>query len=181
MKNLKLLILIVLGTIAVTFTACDTANDLADITFDATFNSTIDVTSASETRAVNYAFSGSSIIDPTSDDNIKKYWDNIKNWNIQKITLKVKSIDPEANLTEGHLSVKDNDTQAVLYTADANELTLTTGTVILEVTDGDWASIVSALSAQHSLLVAVDGAVDQPDVAITFETIIELKVTANPL
>ncbi len=181
MKNLKLLAFIVFGAIAVTFTACDKATSLADVTFDATLSTTMDAASASETRAADFAFSGSSVIDPTSDDNIKKYWDNIKNWNIQKITLKVQTINPDANLTEGHLTVKDNDTQAVLYTADANALALTAGTTILEVTDGDWANIVSALNAQHSLLVAVDGAVDQPDVAITFGVVIDLKVTANPL
>ena len=181
MRNLKILSLIAFSALLVTFVSCDKVKSVADVTFDATLNSSIDATSSSETRAVSYTFSGSSVIDPTSDANINKYWDNIKNWDIQKITLKVKTIAQDANLTEGHLSVKDNSSQDVLYTADASNLPLTAGTTILEVTDGDWASIVSALSAKHSLLVSVDGAIDQPNVAITFEVIIDLKVTANPL
>lgn len=181
MRNLKILSLIAFGALLVTFASCDKVKSVADVTFDASLNSNIDATSSSETRAAGFTFSGSSVIDPTSDDNINKYWDNIKNWDIQKITLKVNSIEQDANLTDGHLSVKDNSSQDVIYSADVPNLPLTAGTTILEITDGDWANIVSALSAQHSLLVAVDGTIDQPNDAITFEVIIDLKVTANPL
>ena len=181
MRNIKFLSLIAFGALLLTFTSCDKVKSVADVTFDASLNSSIDATSASETRAVNYTFSGSSVIDPTSDDDINKYWDNIKNWDIQKITLKVNSITQDANLVEGHLSVKDNSSQDVLYTADASNLPLTAGTTIFEITDGDWTSIVNALSAKHPLLVSFDGAIDQPNVAITFGVIIDLKITANPL
>ncbi len=181
MKNLKLLSLVAFGFLLITFTSCDKATDLADVTFDATLSANIDATSASEARADSYSFSGSAVIDPTSDETIKEYWDNIKNWDIKKITVKVKSIEHEVNLLQGNLVVNDNNTQEELYTAAAQALPLTPGTVVLTVTDGDWSKITNALNSQHALLAMINGAIDQPDIDITFEVIIELRVTANPL
>lgn len=181
MNKLKFLSIAVFGILLLTFSSCDKVNNLADVTFDATLSSDINATSDGVTRDNNYAFNGSVVIDPTSDENINKYWDNLKNWNIQKVTLKIKTISQEAILVEGHLVVKDNNTQDVLFTADASNFELTNGTTILEVTSGDWSSVESALLAQHSLFVSIAGALDQPNVDITYEIIIESKITANPL
>ena len=181
MKTLKLLTFLALGTLLFNFSACDSAKDLADITFDASMDANIDAVSASETRAIGYTFSGSAIIDPTSDENIKKYWDNIKEWNIQKITVKVLEIEEDAELLQGSLVVKDNNNQALLYTAEAESLPLTPGTMIMEITDGDWSQITGALNQQHALLASVEGALDKPDIHITLLITIYVRVTANPL
>ena len=182
MNKLKFLSVIIFGALLVTLSSCDKVNDLADVTFDASLSTDISATSAGETRAdTTYAFGGSAIIDPTSDENINKYWDNLKSWNIQKVILKVKTISQNATMTEGHLVVKDNNTEDILFTADATDFPLTAGTVIMEVTSGDWAGTEAALMAQHSLFVSLDGALDQPGVEVTFEFVVDSKITANPL
>ncbi len=181
MNKLKFLSVVIFGALLVTFSSCDKVKDLGDVTFDASLSSDISATSSGETRAENYAFGGSAIIDPTADENINKYWDNLKSWSIQKVTLKVKTISQDATMTEGHLVVKDNNTDDTLFTADATGFPLTAGTVILEVTNGDWASTEAALLAQHSLFVSIDGALDQPNVDVTFEVVVDSKITANPL
>jgi hypothetical protein len=181
MKKLGLLSLIAFSIVLLTFTSCDKAEELADITFDATLSTDINATSVSETRGDSYSFSGSAIVDPTSDPDIKEYWDNIKNFEVKKITVKVKEIAEETNLLEGHLLVNDNNTQEELYTAAAEALPLTPGTVILTVTEGDWGKITNALNNKHALFTAVEGAIDKPGIDIKFEVIIDLKVTANPL
>ncbi|RLD91680.1 MAG: hypothetical protein DRJ09_00285 [Bacteroidetes bacterium] len=182
MNKFKFLSVIIIGALLVTFSSCDKVTDLADITFDTSLSSNISATSAGETRAdTTYAFSGSAIVDPTSDSTINKYWDNLKSWNIQKVTLKVKTISQDATMTEGHLIVKDNNTEDVLFTADATGFPLTAGTVIMEVTSGDWVGTEAALMAQHSLFISIDGALDQPNVDVTFTVVVDSKVTANPL
>ena len=181
MNKLKFLSVFVFGALLVAFSSCDKVTGLADVTFDASLSSNINVTSAGETRADSYAFGDSAIINPAADTNINKYWDNLKNWSIQKVTLKVKTISQDATMTEGHLVVKDNNTGDVLFTVNATDFPLTTGTIIMEATSGDWASTEAALIAQHSLLVSIDGALDQPNVEVTFEVIFDSKITANPL
>ncbi len=181
MNKLKLLTVIVFGALLVTFSSCDKVSSLGNVTFDASLSSDISATSAGETRTSDYAFSGSAVIDPSSDENINKYWDNLVSWSIQKVTLKIKSISQDATLTEGHLVVKDNNTQDTLFTANATNFPLTVGTTILEVTEGKWAGVESALMAQHSLFASIDGSLDQPNVDVTFNIILDSKITASPL
>jgi hypothetical protein len=181
MNKLKFLSVIIFGALLVTFSSCDKVTDLADVTFDASLSSDITATSAGETRADSYAFEGSAVIDPTSDANINKYWDNLKAWSIQKVTLKVKTISQDATMEEGNLVVTDNNTQDTLFIANATGFPLTAGTTILEVTSGDWAGTEAALMAQHSLFVAIDGTLDQPGVEVTFEVVVDSKVTASPI
>jgi len=181
MKNLKLLMLIVFGALLVTFASCDKAKDLANITFDATLSTDISAQSNGETREGVFSFSGNEVIDPATDENIEKYWDNIVEWVGKDIFVEVKSIDEPANLTNGHLLIRDNTTEEVLYTADADNMLLESGTKILHVTNADWAKLISALNAKHKFYVEVAGDLDKSLINITFKVVLNTEVTANPL
>ncbi len=181
MKSIKLLTLLTLGALLVTFGSCDKAKSLADVTFDATLSTTINARSNGETRDVNYVFNGNDIIDPASDENIKKYWDNITEWTGKDIVVKVKTIDEPANLYSGHLLIMDSKTEEVLFTADAEDMPIESGTTIIQVTNADWTKLIAALNAQHKFYVEVAGALDKPLINITFEIELSASVTANPL
>jgi hypothetical protein len=181
MKNLKLLTVITFGAILVTFASCDKVTDLADVTFDATLSTTIDATSASETRDIVYPFSGSEIINPTDDDNIDKYWDNIEEWVGKDIVVKVDFIDENANLTNGHLLIMDHSTEEAVYQADAANMLLEPDAEIIHVTNADWSKLITALEAKHQLYVEVSGALDKPSIKITFKVELETEITASAL
>ena len=181
MKSIKLITLLAFGALLVTFGSCDKAKSLADVTFDATLSTNVNAQSNGETRDVTYAFNGSDIIDPASDENINKYWDNITEWAGKDIVVKVKTIDEPANLYSGHLLIMDNETEEVLYTADAEDMSIEPGTTIIHVTNADWTKLIAALNAQHKFYVEVAGALDKPLINITFEIELNTSVTANPL
>ncbi len=178
MKTFRLFFLVIFTFSLFTFTSCD----LADITFDATLSENIDVVSESQTlKFTGYTFSGNAVIDPSSDPDVNEYWDMIKNWDIKKITISVKNIGEETNLTNGNLLLKDDDTNDQLYSVELESLLLQNGVKILEVTNEDWSKIVSALNAKHKIYAEISGTVDKPSVSITFKIEIDTEVTANPL
>jgi len=181
MKNLKLLTTIAFGALLITFASCDKVKDLADVTFDATLSTNIDATSEGETRETLYPFSGSKVISPTDEENIEKYWDNIKEWVGKNIVVKVEFIDQYANLTDGHLIIKDQTTDEVLYTADADNMLLKPDAEIIHVTTADWTKLIAAMEAKHDLFVTVDGNLDKPSILITFKVELEVSITASAL
>ncbi len=183
MRTLRTLSLVVFALTLMTFTSCDKIKSIADVKFEAEMSADIDATSASETLKATglYAFSGSEVIDPTEDDDINEYWDMIKEWNIQKIIVTIKSIDEPAQLDHASLLLKDDNTGAELYSVEVHNLALQNGTKILEVTEADWTKLVNTLNSKHKIYAAIEGSIDKPSVHIIFRVKIYTKVTANPL
>ena len=182
MKTVKLFSLIAFILTLTTFTSCDKIKSVADVKFDAEVSADMETTSASETlKGSSYFFEGSATIDPTSDNDINKYYDLIKDWEIKKIVVSVQSIDEPTLLENAELFLVDNDEQQNLYSATLSNVELQEGTKILEVSDADWTEIVNALNAKHKILASLSGSVDKPSINIVFRITIFVKVTANPL
>jgi len=176
---------VLLFFISLMFSNCEKVKDLTDIDFDATLKADVSATSASaatnELKAVedSYPFSGSAVIDPTSNADIEKHWKKIREWQVKKITVKIKSISEPANLLYGDLTISDESTESVLLEKHAENMSLSAGSTVMTISGSDFGKIVSALDAKHSLKVKVSGALDKPSVSVTYQVIIDLKVTAN--
>ena len=187
MKKKIFINLSVLFFISLTFSSCEKIKDLTDVDFDASLKADIPVTSAAagmndlKTTDATYPFGGSAVIDPASNSDIKKYWKKIRKWEVKKITVKINSISEPATLVHGKLTVLDNSTEAILIKKDAENMSLSGGTVILTITGSNWNELINALDAKHLLIVEVSGALDKPSVNVTFRVILDLKITANAL
>ena len=182
-KTLKLFSLFTIISVVAFFTACDEVTDLADVKFDANLSKDVDVTSASETLKGDslYSFEGSELIDPREDDDINKYWDLIKSWEIKKVVITIKSIDEPAHLDNMELSLVDNNTQDSLFSYSVNNVELEEGTKVLEVNQADWNNIINALNEKHKIMASLSGAVEKPSLNIVFKVSLSTKITANPL
>jgi len=169
------------------FSSCEKIKDLTDVDFDADLKA--DVVTMSEPEAAStglkaasersYAFEGSAVIDPTSDSEINKYWKKIRQWEIKKIVVKVKNISKNAVLKQGQLEIKDESTGDVLFTEEVQDVQLTNGLAVLTISGTYWGEVISALDSKHSLEVVISGALDQPEVSVTYGVVISVKVTAN--
>ena len=169
------------------FFNCEKIKDLTDVDFDASLKADVSALSSAAVSPelknieATYQFSGSAIIDPTSNSDIKKYWKKIRKWEVKKITVRIKNISEPTQLVHGKLTISDSSTETILLEKDATNMPLSNGTVVLTLTGSDWSKIIKALDSKHSLLVKVSGALDKPSVNVTFQVILDLKVTANPL
>jgi len=169
------------------FSSCEKIKDLTEVDFDADLKA--DVQTLSEPEAVStdlkaasvssYAFEGSAVIDPTSDSKVNKYWKKIRNWEVKRITVQVKNISKEAVLNNGQLVVKDESTGEILFSEDVSNLHLKSGTTVFSISGADWGDVISSLNDKHSLVVGVEGDLDQPGVSVTYGVVISLKITAN--
>ncbi len=188
MKKQMFLKVFLLFFMSLMFSNCEKIKDLTDVDFDASLKADIQATSVAgeymnllKVSEAYYPFSGSAVIDPTSNSDIKKYWKKIRKWEVKKITVRIKSISEPTNLIKGDLTISDESTESILLQKHVEDMPLSNGTTVLTLTGSDWSKIIKALDSKHSLMVEVSGALDKPSVNVTFQVILDLKVTANPL
>ncbi len=188
MKKQMFLKVFLLFFMSLMFSNCEKIKDLTDIDFDASLKADIQATSVAgeymnllKSSEASYPFGGSAVIDPTSNPDIKKYWKKIRKWEVKKLTVRIKSISEPSNLLYGDFEISDESTEGILLKKHEEDMPLSNGTTVLTLTGSDWSKIIKALDSKHSLIVKVSGALDKPSVSVTFQVILDLKVTANPL
>jgi len=173
MKNLKYLLMLILFT-GVVFPGCKKA---LDVKFNATYHTDLNVDVSAGLR--NVSFNESSTIDPASDPNFSKYFDKIKEIEVQDIKVEITSITKNVNLVTGTLSIY-NESRSAAW--NMNDIPLEVGTVItLDNSSGGWSTVSQILKDKQTFTVHVEGEVDEGDVSFTMKVTITTKVTANPL
>jgi hypothetical protein len=186
MKKILLLSSFVISVMLL-FSSCEKIKELTDIPIDADLNA--DISTISEhasssaglkgATAQEYSFSGTATINPTDNEDIDKYWKKIREWEVKKVVVKVKNASKEAVLLNGQLVIKDKSTDEILFVEDVENVQLKSGTIVFSISGADWGEVISALNSKHSLVVGINGALDEPGVSITYGVVISLKVTAN--
>jgi hypothetical protein len=165
---------------AIVFSGCKKVDEALDVTFDATFktNLNIDIPAGTEIRD-NGVFDETESIDPTTDENVKKYLDKIKGIEVNGITVTVTSITKNITLTDLRFSVKGDAGEAVW---EIPSLAVTEGTVAtLGNESGQWDMVNTILGEKKIFTVSASGVSSEDDVQFTFEYVINTKITANPL
>ena len=192
MKRKLFTVAIVLSFVSLTFMSCEEVKDITDVPIETTLSVGVSATSANgnatenslKSTSVNvdvYPFEGSAVIDPTDDADIDKYWKKIRSWEIKKIHNSVSTITQAATLIKGKLTVKDNETNAELFTKEVEDVSLSNGADVMSIVGEDYTQIISALEDQHSLLVEFKGDLNTPGVIMVFTLGFDVKVIANPL
>ncbi len=175
-KNIALAMLFT----AVIFSGCKKIDDALEVTFDATFktNLNIDIPAGSEAREIGF-FDETESIDPTTDENVKKYLDKIKGIEVQGITATITSITKDVVLTNLRFSVKGDAGEAVWEIPSIAVSEGTTATLGNEA--GQWDMVNTILGEKKVFTVSASGESSEDDVQFTFEYVINTEITANPL
>ena len=188
MKRNLFTAVVLLSFISLTFMSCEKIKDLTDIDVETTLSTDVEATSAlavesnlkSSSIAV-YSFEGTAVIDPTDDAEINKYWKKIRGWEVKKIHNRIRTISMAAIMIQGELTVKDQETEAVLFTKKVQNINLSGGAEVMSIVGADYSKIISALEAKHSLVVSIKGDLNKPGVVMLFALGFDVKVIANPL
>lgn len=170
------IILSVLVITATVWSGCNKAKELLDVEFDADF--TVDLPVSHSTRSAEASFLVEETVDPLADENVEKYIDNIKSWNITDLTGVFLQVNPDFDLTNGQVSVTSDDKSAVWNLANQ---TITEGSQIsLGNEDGQWATVNEILGQKQVLTVRFSGD-SSLDEDFTLRLTMYTQVTANPL
>ena len=175
MKNvIKLASLLLLTSLI--FISCNKVKSLADVNFDVTFTADLDcVVPPATLRDIDGTFNTSVVIDPTSDPDVAKYINNIKNYEILSMTGTITSISKDCNLVSATSSVYNNSSSADW--AFANVPLSVGATLNFGNENGQWATVKQILMDGQQFTVSIQGETDKDDVTFTLQVEIEAKVT----
>ncbi len=166
------------------FTSCDKIESLTDVTFDASMNADIGVVipagNDKSVMAEGYEFSESATVDPREDPDIDKYYDKLKGYDVQEVTGTVKKVmGGPVVITQGKVTI-ESDNESVSW--DMPLLKLTEGKSVTFGNDnGEWDKVNKILDEKKKFTVTLSGVSDKNGVSFTFNILIKVKVTANPL
>lgn len=169
------IILSLLVITATVWSGCNKAKELLDVEFDADFTVDLPVTT---TRSVEGSFNVEETVDPLSDDDVAKYIDNIKSWNITNLSGLFLQVNPDFDLSNAQVMVSSGDKEAIWNLADQN---ITEGTSItLSNENGQWETVNEILGMKQEFTVSFSGDSSLDDDFVLQLTIFT-RVTANPL
>ncbi len=175
-RNIALLMLITV----VAFSGCKKIEDALDVTFDTSFFSDLNAVVTEGTKSgINGTFNVETSLDPTSDDNVAKYMDKIKSWEVTKIKAEIISTSKDATLTILNLGVANQN-----YSAnwDFQNIAISVGTIItLDNENGQWNSINSILGDMEVFTFTTSGTTEEDQLEFKIRIEIDSEVTANPL
>lgn len=175
MKKINYLLAFLLLT-GIVFTGCNKVKELADVTFNASYDANLNVVVPS-TR--NVSFETETTIDPNADEEVQKYLDKIKSFNVQSMTATVTSITKDVTLVTSDLTVFNSGKTATWH---MENLPLTVGASIpLDNDDGQWDTVDQIFGDKTPFTVKLVGETDEGDVSFTLKVSITTKITANPL
>ncbi len=162
-------------------TGCQKIKSLLDVKFDA--NYTVDlnmkVPAAGSIEGVQSAFESSATVDPTSNDDVKKYLNLIKSWHVTGLTGTFKKVSKEAVLQNGTLTFSS---EAGTATWTFTNVPIKNGSSLtLDNAKGQWDALDKILGAKKKFTVTVSGKTDIDDFTFTMEIKVNSTITANPL
>ncbi|MDX9906963.1 MAG: hypothetical protein RBS55_10290 [Bacteroidales bacterium] len=177
----KMFQLIAMALMVIAITGCDKVSDLNTVTFDADFAASLDCsTAALKSTAENHAFSGTAVIDPTSDTNVSDYLNNIKKYEVEAIHATITSISQE-NVTVFSATLDVFNAGRETGWTMTNELLTTGKTITLGNENGQWDTVSEILKDGQVFTVQINGEADTGGVTFTLRVRIETKVEAKVL
>jgi len=176
MKNLKYLLMGILFS-GVVFSGCKKAKEVFDVEFDSSYNADLNVVVPPGPR--NASFYESTLIDPFSDPDVKKYANKLKKFEVTELKARVINLSKEVNMVSCYISIYSDDRSA---NWNFDNLPLTDGTeILLDNSGGQWDDVSAIMMEKKAFTIKVEGTVEDDDVSFTMRIFIKAKVTANPL
>lgn len=154
------------------------SEDLLDVKFDADYKTDLEVKTDNE-KAGKGTFSVLDTIDPSSDEEVKKYYEEIKDWNIKSLKGTFKNVSEDFVLTEGVLKIKAKDFEAK-WTLE-NVTGKNAEKVVLENLNGQFEQINKILKDKIPFVIDFSGTTNKDNIEYELEMLMKTEVTANPL
>lgn len=176
--------LIVILFIGIPFSSCDSVESLADVEFTSNLSADLNVTvppmgALKATRVEEVSFSGQATINPRADQNIEKYFDMLKSFEVQSLTATFNKVSKPVMIKSGTISIYEGSNSASWSVTNFN---VTNGaSLTLDTAHGEWTIINKILKGKKTFTAKIAGAVDDDDVSFTVTILIKVKVVANPL
>ncbi len=162
---------------------CSLFDKIDDITFDATLTEYLEV--ADESTSQNVAYSEIVVIDATSDPEIEKYIDKIKEIKLKKLTYQIVSVSNTApgtlfsgNLSLGDISGSSPSVVITITNLDINDLSTVHEVAINQ---NDINTVNSLLKSDKAVAFYLSGEISQTPVYANIEIVMDVEVDADAL
>lgn len=157
------------------FASCE--KDLLDVKFDAEYTSDFNVeVDSSKGKA---AFMHIDTIDPASDEEVKKYLENIKEWDLQEYSAKFLNLSQDFNLENVYFRIISGEIEAEWFFENVSVKEATV--IVLEDLNGQFAKVNTIFKKAEPFVVEFSGVTDKSNLTFDTEAKIKAKVTASPL
>ncbi len=164
---------------------CEAIKDLTNVEFDTDLSTDLNINvedAQLKSNVLSYSFSATSVLDPLSDPEVRKYKEKIEKYDVNSLIITVKSVS-QSNvklLTGTYFKVFDlNDT--ALWTLDSDFDVIPEAVYTLDNSDGNWEKVRSILKRNAVFTVTTEGESSTNNITIVMELSIGATITANPL
>ncbi len=182
MKNIVLPALLFL--LCISFINCDETKDALDVNFTTNISTTMSVAAAT-TDEDTYSI----VLNATSDPEIQKYADKIKNVEVTKLVIAIENYqykDEDAEIYfNGELGFGSVTASTPSGTCEISFLNIThvknTGEFEINDCNNQLSNIASKLLADNAVKVFLIGSVTAAPMSFDMKIVATVKITANPL
>lgn len=155
---------------------------LFEKSFDTDFVADLNVNVAGKTVgksiAQTYPFTEFKIVDPLSDEDVKKYEDKIKDVSLTEISATITSISKSVKLVTGKLKVTCTGFTSAEW--NVTNQTLQVGSILsIGNETGQITNVQTMLNSLKPITVTISGDTDQGNVQFTYEVIFKTTITAK--
>jgi hypothetical protein len=167
--------LFILVAVLIGFASCE--KDLLDVKFDTEYTSDFQVeVDSSKGKA---AFMHRDTIDPTSDEEVQKYLENIKEWNLKEYSAKFLNLSEDFNLDNVYFKIISGELEAEWFfeNVSVKEATI----IVLEDLNGQFDKVNTILKKAEPFVVEFSGVTDKSNITFDAESKIKAEVIASPL
>jgi len=156
---------------------CNKVKDLLDIKFDADFKIDMSVNTDDSGLGFGY-FNVEETVDPLSDEEVQKYIDNIKNWEIIDLKIKFNQVNPDFYMTEGIVKIYLDEKEVSWLLEDQQ---ITPGSEFaLGNEENQWNMVNEIINQKKPFKIKLTGKAT-PASNFNLQLMVNSKITANPL
>lgn len=172
--KLSILLLVVFSA----FSSCDLLDKADDVSFDTTLPLTFIIDENADNPG-GMSYSDTQLLDATSDPEVAKYANKIKEFKVNKITYSISAVDPSGvTFNSGSIVVASSGTTI----ASAGNVSLTSVTdVELSANTAGFNELAANLLDDKEELIKLQGTFTKTPIAFTLACKFHVTITANAL
>ncbi|MFZ6010645.1 MAG: hypothetical protein ACOYXT_09880 [Bacteroidota bacterium] len=189
MKNHVLKSWMALALIAICFFGCDALEEADDVTFDADFDIIFEADENGD--GVNVPYSSSETLDISTDPDVNKYLDKIKEVKVNKITYRITGYDASPHNNQvifnsgtasfGPAGANTKSVTVQYASASGVNLQTTVSETELNIDNTQFATIENIVRNDKKIKMYSEGVLTQTPVAFNVVATFYVTVTANAL
>lgn len=167
------------------FVSCEAIKSIADVEFGTNVETDLNINVADQAKKsglMPYTYDTSAVLDPTSDPEVKKYVDNIKNYQVTSITATITEVsEPGIILLADTWFMLSDLSDKVTWTLAKDFNATVDNSYTLGNDNGEWGTVNTILGRNQEFTLSSAGSSNTNNVTIKMKLSIGATVTANPL